>query len=73
MNEIPQSPAVQDDWIASNQLAVWIEDSHVIWEGKIEIGSKPSGSDAVPMFIPDDAKNAGTLLTGVSAKFQQSP
>lgn len=47
-------------------------EKRVIWEGKIEIGSKPSGSEAVPMFIPDAAKNAGTLLTGVSVKFQPS-
>ena len=47
-------------------------DKRVIWDGRIEIGSKPATSEAVPTFIPDSARSAGTLVTEVSAKFQPS-
>jgi hypothetical protein len=45
-------------------------EKRVLWEGKIEVGGKPSTSTAVPTYIPDSARTAGTLMTGVGAKFQ---
>ena len=48
-------------------------EKRVIWEGQIEVGSKPFTSSATPTFIPDFARTAGTLLTEVRAKFQPSP
>jgi hypothetical protein len=47
-------------------------EKRVIREGTIEIGSKLSSSAAVPIYIPDAARTAGTLVTGVEAKFQPS-
>ena len=47
-------------------------EKRVLWEGRIEIGNKPSTSNAVPIYIPDSARTAGTLLTEVAAKFQPS-
>ena len=47
-------------------------EKRVLWEGKIEVGGKPSTSAAVPTYIPDSARTAGTLLTEVGAKFQPS-
>jgi len=47
-------------------------EKRVLWEGKIEVGGKPSTSVAVPTYIPDSAHTAGTLLTEVGAKFQPS-
>jgi len=47
-------------------------DKRVLWEGKIEVGSKPFTSSATPTYIPDSARTAGTLLTEVGAKFQPS-
>ena len=47
-------------------------EKRVLWEGKIEVGGKPSTSSATPTFIPDSARKAGTLLTDVGAKFQLS-
>jgi hypothetical protein len=47
-------------------------EKRVIWEGKIEVGGMPSTSVAVPTYIPDSARTAGTLLTDVDAKFQPS-
>jgi hypothetical protein len=47
-------------------------EKRVLWEGKIEVGGKPSTSTAVQTYIPDSARTAGTLLTGVGAKFRPS-
>jgi hypothetical protein len=47
-------------------------DKRVLWEGKIEVGSTAATSVAVPTYIPDSARTAGTLLTEVGAKFQPS-
>jgi hypothetical protein len=47
-------------------------EKRVLWEGKIEVGSKAATSVAVPTYIPDSARTAGTLLTDVGAKFQPS-
>ena len=47
-------------------------EKRVLWEGKIEVGGNPSASVAVPTYIPDSARTAGTLLTDVGAKFQPS-
>ena len=47
-------------------------EKRVLWEGKIEVGGKPSTSTAAPTFIPDSARTAGTLLADVGAKFEPS-
>jgi hypothetical protein len=47
-------------------------EKRVLWEGRIEVGGAPSASVALPMYIPDSARTAGTLLAEVSAKFQPS-
>ncbi len=47
-------------------------EKRVLWEGKIEVGSTAATSVAVPTYIPDSARTAGTLLTEVTAKFQPS-
>ena len=47
-------------------------EKRIIWEGKIDVGGKPSTSTAVSTYIPDSARTAGTLLTEVGAKFQPS-
>ena len=47
-------------------------EKRVLWEGKIEVGSKPFISAAVPTYIPDAARTAGTLLKDVRAQFQPS-
>jgi len=47
-------------------------EKRVLWEGKIEVGSTAATSVAVPTYIPDSARTAGTLLTEVAAKFQPS-
>jgi hypothetical protein len=47
-------------------------EKRVLWEGKIEVSSKPSTSSATPTYIPDSARTAGTILTEVRAKFQPS-
>ena len=47
-------------------------EKRVLWEGKIEVGSKPFISAAVPTYIPNAARTAGTLLTDVRAQFQPS-
>ena len=48
-------------------------EKRVIWEGKIEVGSRSSTSSATPTYIPDSARTAGTILTEVRAEFQPSP
>jgi hypothetical protein len=47
-------------------------EKRVLWEGRIEVGGTPATSVAVPTYIPDSARTAGTLLTEVGAKFQPS-
>ena len=47
-------------------------EKRVLWEGKIEVGGKQSASVAVPTYIPEAARTAGTLLTDVRAQFQPS-
>ena len=47
-------------------------EKRVLWEGKIEVGSKPFTSLATPTYIPDSARTAGTILSDVGAKFQSS-
>jgi hypothetical protein len=47
-------------------------EKRVLWEGKIQVGSTPAASVAVPTYVPDSARTAGTLLTDVGAKFQPS-
>ena len=47
-------------------------EKRVLWEGKIEVGGTPATSVAVPTYIPESARTAGTLITEVGAKFQPS-
>ncbi len=47
-------------------------EKRVLWEGRIEISSKPSTSVADPTYIPDSARTAGMLLTEVGATFRPS-
>ena len=65
-NGKPVPPGVYDYKVEAN--IQW--DKRVIWDGKIEIGSQPSTSGAVPAYLPDSARTAGTLLTEVGARFQ---
>jgi len=48
-------------------------EKRVLWDGKIDVGSKPSTSTGTPTYIPDSARTAGTILTEVRAKFRPSP
>ena len=47
-------------------------EKRVLWEGTIQVGSTPVTSVAVPTYIPDSARTAGTLVTEVRAKFEPS-
>jgi hypothetical protein len=47
-------------------------EKRVLWEGRITVGSAAAASVAVPTYLPESARAAGTLVTDVQVKFQPS-
>lgn len=47
---------------------VW--EKRVLWTGRITVGKTPDTSTALAEWLPEEAKDAGVLVTEVSARFE---
>jgi hypothetical protein len=45
-------------------------EKRVLWTGRITVGDTAGSSAATGQWLPEDAKDAGVLVTGVSARFE---